>query len=263
MAVTLPAPNPYSLIFRRTAFVWIPCAPLTERTGRTRAVVPVHLYGMPARLQEFRQMGIPIIEDAAQAHGSETPSGAAVPSGYGGCIQFLSHQKHRRLRGRRNYRYVQCGNSRSLPVIAQLRPGRALCIRSAAGQNSRLDEVHAAILRIQLQKLDEWNRRRRQIAARIAKPFGSLPLGMQTETGTSCYHLFVVTTPQRDHLRSYLASRNIPAIIHYRFPCIVRRHSWNSIPGRVPMPTKCVRKYSAFRFIHISVPRTWSVLSRL
>jgi dTDP-4-amino-4,6-dideoxygalactose transaminase len=86
------------------------------------------------------------------------------------------------------------------------------------GQNSRLDELQASILRIQLRKLDEWNLSRRKIAEFYRKAFMDLPLGMQAETGQSNYHLFVVTTPHRDELRSYLLSQDIPALVHYPVP---------------------------------------------
>jgi dTDP-4-amino-4,6-dideoxygalactose transaminase len=86
------------------------------------------------------------------------------------------------------------------------------------GDNSRLDEIHAAILRLKLKSLDSWNRRRRAIAETYREGLRELPLGLQAETGQSNYHLFVVTTPQRDALRRYLAEREIPTIVHYPIP---------------------------------------------
>ena len=86
------------------------------------------------------------------------------------------------------------------------------------GDNSRLDEIHAAILRVKLKKLEAWNRRRRAIAASYRAGIGELPVGMQAETGQSNYHLFVVTTPERDALRRHLASLEIPSLVHYPIP---------------------------------------------
>src|SRR5438445_13728171 len=83
------------------------------------------------------------------------------------------------------------------------------------GENSRLDELHAAILRVNLRRLDEWNGRRRAIAEKYREAFRELPLGMQAETGKSNCHLFVITIAERDKLRSYLADRNVPTLIHY------------------------------------------------
>src|SRR5436309_896143 len=81
--------------------------------------------------------------------------------------------------------------------------------------NSRLDELHAAILQVQLRKLDDWNRRRRKIAVRYREELRELPVGVQVETGKSNYHLFVITTPHRDQLRAYLSENGIPTLIHY------------------------------------------------
>jgi len=86
------------------------------------------------------------------------------------------------------------------------------------GDNSRLDELHAAVLQVQLRRIDEWNQRRRAMARVYGEAFRELPLGMQSETGKSNYHLFVVTTPERDKLRAYLADRDIPTLIHYPIP---------------------------------------------
>ena len=102
------------------------------------------------------------------------------------------------------------------------------------GQNSRLDELHAAILRVKLKKLDEWNRRRRQIADRYRQGFHDLPLAMQAETGASNYHLFVVTCPERDKLRAHLASLDIPALVHYPTPLHRQKAFAEFNPARCP-----------------------------
>lgn len=93
------------------------------------------------------------------------------------------------------------------------------------GQNSRLDELHAAVLRIQLKKLDEWNDLRRSIAKHYREAFADLPVNFQAETGKGNYHLFVVTTPRRDRLRLHLRSLNIPTLVHYPIP-LHRQHAF-------------------------------------
>jgi len=86
------------------------------------------------------------------------------------------------------------------------------------GENSRLDEIHAAILNVKLNLLDSWNRRRREIAAVYRRELAGLPIGLQAESGDSNYHLFVVTTPHRDALLRHLASSRIPSLVHYPVP---------------------------------------------
>src|SRR5207247_1640259 len=83
------------------------------------------------------------------------------------------------------------------------------------GENSRLDELHAAILRVSLRRLDEWNGRRRAIAEKYREAFRELPIGLQAQTGKSNAHLFVVTTAHRDRLRSYLDECGVPTLTHY------------------------------------------------
>jgi dTDP-4-amino-4,6-dideoxygalactose transaminase len=195
-------------------FTMDPADAAEKRTSRTKAVIPVHLYGMPARLKEFSPLRLPIIEDAAQAHGSEAPWGrcgsfgaAAAFSFYptknlgtygdGGMIVTSSGEVARQSRLIRNYGQRENYSS------------------EIAGDNSRLDELHAAILRIKLQRLDAWNRRRREIAAMYREAFADLPLTLQKQTGKSNYHLFVVATAERDVLRQYLAAHDIPVAVHY------------------------------------------------
>jgi dTDP-4-amino-4,6-dideoxygalactose transaminase len=217
MAVVLAGGKPVFVDISPDDFTMDPQLAAERKTSRTNAAVPVHLYGMPARLREIGQLGIPIIEDACQAHGSEAAYGrcgafgqAAAFSFYptknlgafgdGGMIVTPDAEIAALCRRLRNYGQIENYNS------------------DIQGQNSRLDELHAAVLRIQLRKLDEWNRTRRAVAGRYREAFHDLPLGMQKEIGASNYHLFVVTTPHRDSLREYLSSRNIPALIHYPIP---------------------------------------------
>jgi len=210
-----------------------PASCLERRTARTKAVVPVHLYGMPARLKEIARIAPQILEDAAQAHGSDANWGrcgafgrAAAFSFYptknlgtygdGGMIVTSDSRLAKQCRLIRNYGQYQNYSSDIL------------------GQNSRLDELHAAILRLKLRKLDDWNSRRRHVAKRYRAAFGELPVGMQAETGSSNRHLFVVTTPERDELRAHLSDLNIPTLVHYPVP-LHRQNAFSEFsPARCP-----------------------------
>ena len=114
--------------------------------------------------------------------------------------------------------------------------GASLCelARDESRRHLTYDELHAAILRVKLRRLDEWNNRRRAIAANYREAFRQLPLGMQAETGSSNYHLFVVTSPRRDKLRAHLADLQIPALIHYPIPLHRQRAFCEFGPARCP-----------------------------
>jgi dTDP-3-amino-3,4,6-trideoxy-alpha-D-glucose transaminase len=96
------------------------------------------------------------------------------------------------------------------------------------GDNSRLDELHASILRVKFKRLDAWNRRRREIAAEYRAAFAEMPFVMQKETGRSNYHLFVIATPHRDALRQHLSAQDIPTAIHYPVP-LHRQKAFESV----------------------------------
>jgi len=188
---------------------------------------------MPARLKELSRGGVPILEDAAQAHGSDASWGRCGSFGtvsafsfyptknlgtYGDGGMIVTSDAGIAERSRLMRNYGQRDNYSS----------------DIFGQNSRLDELHAAILRVKLKKLDEWNRRRRRIADLYRQGFHGLPLAMQTETGTSNYHIFVVTCPERDKLRAHLASLDIPTLIHYPMPLHRQKAFAEFNPARCP-----------------------------
>jgi dTDP-4-amino-4,6-dideoxygalactose transaminase len=195
-------------------FTMDPSDAMEKKSSRTKAAIPVHLYGMPARLKELSALRVPLIEDASQAHGSEAAWGrcgsfgvAAAFSFYptknlgtygdGGMIVSSNGEIVRQARLLRNYGQRENYSAEIL------------------GDNSRLDELHAAILRVKLKRLDAWNRRRREIAGMYREAFANGPVTVQKETGKSNYHLFVVASPERDALQRHLAAQDIPTAIHY------------------------------------------------
>jgi dTDP-3-amino-3,4,6-trideoxy-alpha-D-glucose transaminase len=217
MAVTQLGAIPVFVDIHPEDFTMDPADAMEKRSSRTKAAVPVHLYGMPARLKELSELRVPIIEDAAQAHGSEASWGRCgsfgIAAGFsfyptknlstygdGGMVVTSNSEVALRSRLIRNYGQRENYSSEIL------------------GDNSRLDEIHAATLRVKLKRLDAWNRRRREIAAVYRGAFADLPLTMQKETGSSNYHLFVVATPERDALRRHLAAEDIPTSTHYPVP---------------------------------------------
>lgn len=193
-------------------------------TPRTRAIMPVHLYGAPADMDAIRDIAqrhhLRVIEDAAQAHGARYrgrragslgdaagfsfyPGKNLGALGDGGAITTNDDALAERLRKLRNY-----GSS----VKYQ---------HDVEGVNSRLDEMQSAVLRVKLQHLDQDNARRAAVAQRYREALADAPVDLIRVPGEaeSVWHLLVVRTPRRDALRDYLASRGIGSQIHYPIPC--------------------------------------------
>ena len=192
-------------------------------TPKTKAILPVHLYGQAADLDPIigiaRKHNLKVIEDAAQAHGatyknrklgaiadaaafSFYPSKNLGANGDGGAVTTNDDEIAERVYRLRNY-----GQERRY-------------YHKTKGTNSRLDEVQAAILRAKLKRLNEWNERRQQIAkiydeeitnSLIQKP-------AQVESGQHNYHLYVVRCERRDQLQQSLNEKGVTTLIHYPVP---------------------------------------------
>jgi dTDP-4-amino-4,6-dideoxygalactose transaminase len=228
MAVTAIGAVPVFVDISTTDFTMDPQAAFDRMTSRVRAVVPVHLYGMPARLKRLAELGAPLVEDAAQAAGSDASWGRC---GSFGNVAAFSFYPTKNLGA-----YGDAGmivtSDRALTEHCRLLRNYGQKENYASetfGHNSRLDELQAAILRVKLKRLDSWIRRRRRIAAAYRQAFAELPLSMQAETGNSNYHLFVVVASERDRLRDHLKSLGIPTLIHYPIP-LHRQKAFAGLP---------------------------------
>ncbi|MCX7717172.1 MAG: DegT/DnrJ/EryC1/StrS aminotransferase family protein [Candidatus Sumerlaeaceae bacterium] len=201
-----------------------PVALETElRRASVSAVVAVHLYGQPADLDAISSVtarhGAVLIEDAAQAHGAEFrgrrigshgntvcwsfyPSKNLGAAGDGGAITTDSPALAARLRMLRNY-----GQERRY-------------YHSVEGINSRLDEVQAALLRVKLTRLEQWNGRRRDIAARYRREIAHPHVThlSRRDNAVSCEHLFPVFVPHRERFMKHLDAAGVDCLIHYPLP---------------------------------------------
>lgn len=192
-------------------------------TARTKAIIPVHLYGQPcdmAFLPEARRRGIFVIEDNAQAHGATlntkmTGSLGDISAtsfypiknlgaiGDGGAIVTNDEGLAQYARRYRNYGFA--GKN----------------IAESQGVNSRLDEIQAAVLRVKLQYLKQWTDERVKLAHVYRSLLDGLPelfLPWVSPESTHVFHLFVIRTPRRNELRDYLTSHLIETGIHYALP---------------------------------------------
>ncbi len=191
---------------------------------RTRAIMPVHLYGHPADLGPLldiaRRRGLKLIEDAAQAHGARWQGRQVGTLGDIGCFSLYPTKN---LGAIGDAGVVTTNDGDVAQRLRRLRQygWRVGQVSEIPGFNSRLDELQAAILNVKLGHLAAGNERRRAIAARYLEAFANLPMVLpHAQPGCEAvYHLFVVRTPTRDALKAHLQERGIIAGIHYAVPC--------------------------------------------
>jgi dTDP-4-amino-4,6-dideoxygalactose transaminase len=182
-------------------------------TERTKAIIPVHLFGRPAALGELAELGIPIVEDAAQAFGAQGVGKTGVVSTY-------SFFPTKNLFALGDAGLVTTRDKELAERIRLLRfhGSKAKKDFELVGYNSRLDELQAAALRLFLPHVEEWNRVRREAAARYA----ALGLGEVCELPEDepghVYHVYVVRSPERDRIREHLAASEIASSAYYETP---------------------------------------------
>jgi dTDP-4-amino-4,6-dideoxygalactose transaminase len=195
-------------------------------TPRTKAIVPVHLYGRTVDLKPLRQLaqdrGITIIEDAAQAHGALLDDGKRA--GTGGRANCFSFYCSKNLGAYGEAGSITTNDEKLAEDLRALREhGQSTrYYHPIVGYNARLDEIQAAILRIKLRRLDEWNARRQAIAAR----YNELLSGEEIITpeiptgGRHVFYCYAIRVPggRRDALRAFLTERGIGTQIHYPVP---------------------------------------------
>ena len=198
------------------------------RSGnRPQAIVPVHLYGLPARMTEIStlaaEFGLQIVEDACQAHGAQLHDGTrwrhAGTVGRAGCFSFYPGKN---LGGWGEGGAVVTDDDELAERIRSLRDHGRIShyAHHELGYNARLDAIQAAVLRAKLEHLAQWNRRRREIAALYCELLRSSELGLPVERddASSFYHLFAIRSSRRDALRLALLSKTIECGIHYPVP---------------------------------------------
>ncbi len=192
-------------------------------TPRTRAIMPVHLYGQMADMTAICEIAarhnLIVIEDAAQAHGARLHGKRAGAYGHAAAFSFYPTKN---LGAYGDGGIVISNDAALIERVKALRQGghEATLRMGVEGRNSRLDEVQAAVLCVKLKRLEEWNRRRQTIAEKYNQSFRrgtNLQLPSAREPEAHVYHLYVVLHPERERLRAHLGVRGIETIIHYPF----------------------------------------------
>jgi dTDP-4-amino-4,6-dideoxygalactose transaminase len=191
---------------------------------KTRGITAVHLYGNPMDMEILLQIAqkrhVPVIEDACQAHGAIVPGGKRAGAvGEAGCFSFYPAK---------NLGAFGDGGLATTndPVLAdrmrRLRNhGRLDKYKHAeAAFNCRMDTIQAAVLKVKLQYLDSWNRRRRELAASYRRILSPLPLQIPEiiDGAEAVHHLFPVCVQQRDAVSGFLKQRGIETGVHYPIP---------------------------------------------
>ncbi len=188
---------------------------------RTRAILPVHLYGRAMDMDEVgafaREHGLMVIEDAAQAIGARHGGRRVGGIGDLGCFSFYPGKN-----------LGAAGEAGLIATDDAALADRARALRNHAqtetyvhgelGFNERMDGLQALVLGHKLPHLERWTAHRRAQAARYAAAFADLPLVLPAPGGDHVFHLFTVLTPHRDALRADLARMNIQSGLHYKVP---------------------------------------------
>lgn len=201
-----------------------------------RAIVVTHLYGQAATMAEVLDLaaeyGIPVIEDCAQAHGAMLNGRRVGSFGALGCFSFYPTKNLGALGDGGAITTNDPVLAKRVQMLRQYGWQGKYEIALAGGRNSRLDELQAAILRVKLPYLDNWNQRRIEISQvyveGIRHPLVTLP---RIAAGSFVGHLFVVRSPRRDGLREHLKQNQIMSDVHYPIPDYRHPALATSFPG--------------------------------
>jgi dTDP-4-amino-4,6-dideoxygalactose transaminase len=192
-------------------------------SSRTRAIIPVHLYGQTADMDPINAIaakhGLTVIEDAAQAQGARYKGRRAGSLGAAAATSFYPGKN---LGAFGDGGAVLTSDKTIADKVRKLRNyGSALKYQhEISGYNSRLDELQAAFLRVKLQVLDEWNASRRHIAQQYSEALTGLNIGLPSipDFSEPVWHLYVIRSSERDDLQSGLEKRGVSTVIHYPIP---------------------------------------------
>lgn len=193
-------------------------------TPRTKAILPVHLFGQAADMEALGTMaarqGLHLVEDCAQAIGATRHDRPAGGMGRLGCFSFYPTKN---LGADGDGGMIVTGDEALAKKLRMLRVHgiERRYYHDLHGFNSRLDELQAAILRVKLPHLDAWNARRAAIAGRYNAAFRGLPLELPAVAPGNTrhvWHVYALLTDRRDELQQFLADRGVPTIIYYPRP---------------------------------------------
>src|SRR3989475_1263046 len=241
-------------------------------TQKTRAIIPVHLYGHPARMNEFRDLaddkGISMIEDACQAHGAEQNGRRVGSFGHVGCFSFYTSKN-----------MTVCGDGGMIVTndeqVADTARSFRDCGRASKytmariGYTSRLNTVNAAIGRVQLRRLDKWNEARRGIANLYRRELTDAPgITLPPEENSKevpVYHLFVIRSEHRDRIAKRLEGQGKESSSHYPIPIHLQdyyRRQYGFSEGSFPVSEKLAKEVLSLPMHPMLTEQEVSLVSR-
>ena len=224
-AVLLNGARPVFVDVEPATFTMDPARLERAITPRAKVILPVHLYGHPADMDAINNVakkhGLPVLEDAAQAHGAEIREQRAGTLGHAACFSFYP--------GKNLGAYGDAGAvvtsdaefARKVRQIANHGGGTNKYDNLVLGTNSRLDTLQAAVLRVKLRHLDTWNRERRERASAYAKALEATPgvtLPSEREGARSAWHLYTIRAKDRAGLQNRLKEAGVATAVHYPRP---------------------------------------------
>ena len=218
-------------------------------TPRTKAILPVHLYGQPFDVDAVaavcKRHNLPFVEDAAQAHGAKYQGKSIGTFGAVSCFSFYPAKN-----------LGACGEGGALVTNDAALAARAKSLREhgstvryhhdEVGYNDRLEGIQGAVLGVKLTHLAHWTRERQRVANRYAELLKDTPLQLPTVTAgnESAWHLYTVRSPRRDELKKFLDENKIGNAVHYPMPLHLQKvyASLGYKPGDFPVAEKASRE---------------------
>jgi len=220
-------------------------------TERTRAIIPVHLFGQPADMDPIleiaRRHGIPVIEDACQAHGALYKGRKAGSIGDAGCFSFYP--------GKNLGAYGEAGavvtNSEVLAERMRMFRDHGQARKyehEMVGWNARMDGLQGAVLSVKLSHLEDWNNARRQNAhlyGELLQGAKGVVLPTEADYARHVYHIYAIRTDRREQLMAYLAERGIACGIHYPVPLHLQKayQGLGLTEGSFPVAERCAAEF--------------------
>ncbi len=250
-AILLVGARPVFVDVRAETHTMDPEAVEAALTPRTRLVLPVHLYGHPADMSAIGEIagrhGLPVLEDAAQAHGATWHGRRAGGLGHAACFSFYPTKNLGAYGDAGMVTTSDAGFAARVRQIANHGAGEHRYDNVVLGTNSRLDSLQAAVLRVKLGHLERWNAERAERAALYSSLLGELPglvVPREREGARSAWHLYTIRVREREALAAHLRARGIGTAIHYPRPIHLQpaMAAAMAAPGSLPVSEQLSRE---------------------
>jgi dTDP-4-amino-4,6-dideoxygalactose transaminase len=212
-------------------------------TPKTRAIIPVHLFGRCVDVRPLVETGVPVIEDAAQAIGARDSGGRRAGSVGGvGCFSFFPTKNLGAFGDGGLITTADDALHQRLSMI-RVHGGKTKYHHDLVGGNFRLDALQAAILRVKLKHLDAWSAGRRANAERYRRLMAGAPVRLPEDAAGHIYNQFVIRAPRRDELQAHLKERGVGTEVYYPLPLHLQPcfASWGYRAGDFPVSEAAAR----------------------